>query len=57
MDVASSEYVKARTRLLRDYFRPKGWIFSEGMNDTVLIYVSSADPLTADSDELMSMIR
>jgi hypothetical protein len=57
MDVASSDYVKARVKLLRNYFRPKGWIVSEGMNDTVLIYVSSEEPIPFDSDELMSMIR
>jgi len=37
----SSEYVKARTKLLAEYFSIWGWVLSTGRGNTVLIYISS----------------
>lgn len=52
----SSEYVKARTKLLAEYFSSRGWVLSTGSNNTVLIYISSKNPFTYTQDQLAAII-
>ena len=52
----SSEYVKARTKLLAEYFSSRGWVLSTGSNNTVLIYISSKSPFTYTQDQLAAII-
>lgn len=35
----SSQYVKARSVLLADYFAERGWLVAEGKNNCVLFYI------------------
>jgi len=52
----SSEYVKARTKLLAEYFSSRGWVLSTGSGNTVLIYISSKTPFTYTQDQLATII-
>ncbi|ETZ20149.1 hypothetical protein [Pedobacter sp. V48] len=52
----SSDYVKARVKLLYVYFKAKEWVVSDGKDNKILIYISSDQSFLYSTDELADII-